>query len=63
MALVIWQLPVIVVAIGFLVFGALDGAFLSSALTKVPDGAWFTIVLAVVLAVVFILWRFGKEQQ
>jgi KUP system potassium uptake protein len=29
----------------------------------VPDGAWFTITLAAVLAAVFILWRFGKEQQ
>lgn len=62
-ALIVWRLPVIVVAIGFLVFGALDGAFLSSALTKVPDGAWFTLLLAVVLAAIFILWRFGKEQQ
>jgi KUP system potassium uptake protein len=32
-------------------------------LTKVPDGAWFTITLAAVLASLFILWRFGKEQQ
>jgi KUP system potassium uptake protein len=41
----------------------LDGTFLSAALTKVPDGAWFTILLAMLLASVFILWRFGKEQQ
>ena len=48
---------------GFTVFAALDGAFLSSALVKVPDGAWFTLVLACVLSSIFILWRFGKEQQ
>jgi K+ transporter len=36
---------------------------MSSALTKVPDGAWFTLTLAGVLACVLILWRFGKEQQ
>jgi len=36
---------------------------MSSALTKVPDGAWFTITLAGVLACILILWRFGKEQQ
>ncbi|KAH0562378.1 hypothetical protein GP486_002929 [Trichoglossum hirsutum] len=41
----------------------LDGLYLSSAITKVPDGAWFTLTLAGVLACVFILWRFGKEQQ
>lgn len=62
-ALVIWRLPFIVVVAGFLIFGALDGVYLSSALVKVPDGAWFTLALAVVLANVFILWRYGKENQ
>jgi KUP system potassium uptake protein len=47
----------------FLVFGSLDGVYLSSALTKVPTGAWFTIMLAAILSLIFILWRFGKEQQ
>lgn len=41
----------------------MDSAFLSSALVKVPSGAWFTITLSAVLAALFILWRFGKEQQ
>ena len=47
----------------FLVFGCLDGVYLSSALTKVPTGAWFTIMLATILSIIFVLWRFGKEQQ
>ena len=62
-AVIIWRLPVIVVVFGFLVFGALDGAYLSSALTKVPDGAWLTLTLAVILSCIFVLWRFGKENQ
>ena len=62
-ALLIWRINPVFVLFGFLVFGALDGAYLSAALTKVPDGAWFTLVLAIVLASIFILWRFGKEQQ
>src|ERR1700748_3932921 len=41
----------------------MDGTFLSSSLTKVPDGAWFTLTLAIVLGSIFMLWRFGKEQQ
>jgi KUP system potassium uptake protein len=35
----------------------LDGLYLSSALTKVPDGAWFTLLLAILLASFFSLWR------
>ncbi|KAL8772316.1 MAG: hypothetical protein Q9209_002528 [Squamulea sp. 1 TL-2023] len=58
-----YGIPLSIVIFGFLVFGALDGVYLSSALTKVPDGAWFTLVLAVLLSSIFVLWRFGKENQ
>lgn len=47
----------------WLPFVTLDGLFLSSAATKVPDGAWFTLLLAIILSCVFILWRYGKEKQ
>lgn len=62
-ALIVWKVPAIIVLIVWLVFALFDGAFLSASLTKVPEGAWFTLVLAVALSLVFILWRFGKEQQ
>ncbi len=62
-AVIIWQLPLVVVLLGFLILGALDGVYLSSALTKVPDGAWFTLILATLLSSIFVLWRFGKENQ
>ena len=62
-AIVAWRLPIYVVIVGFLVFGTLDGLYLSSAITKVPDGAWFTLCLAAFLSTIFILWRFGKENQ
>ena len=62
-ALIIWRLHFSIVLCGFLVFATLDGIYLSSALTKVPDGAWFTLGLAVILSSVFVLWRFGKETQ
>ncbi|KAK3942799.1 potassium transporter 5 [Diplogelasinospora grovesii] len=62
-AIIIWRVPSIVVLFFFLVFAALDGVYISSALNKVPDGAWFTLLLAVLLSTIFIIWRFGKEQQ
>lgn len=62
-ALVVWRLHFLIVLAGFLVFGALDGAYLSAALTKVPTGAWFTLALAIILSSIFILWRYGKEKQ
>ena len=62
-AILVWRLPSWLVFPIFLLFGALDGAFLTSVLTKVPDGAWFTLLLAAILSSVFILWRYGKENQ
>jgi KUP system potassium uptake protein len=62
-ATIIWRVPLPIVLFVYLIFAALEGAYLSSALTKVPEGAWFTIALAVILSSFFILWRFGKEQQ
>ena len=62
-ALIIWRLHFLIVVAGFLVFGTLDGLYLSSALTKVPNGAWFTLCLAIFLSSIFVLWRYGKENQ
>lgn len=62
-AVIVWRLHFLIVVVGFLVFGTLDGLYLSSALTKVPDGAWFTLCLAVLLSSIFVLWRYGKENQ
>ena len=62
-AIVCWRIHPAVVLAGFLIFASLDGLYLSSALTKVPDGAWFTLVLTVILSGFAFVWRYGKEQQ
>lgn len=62
-ALIVWRRNIYLVFAVFLPFITLDGLYLSSALVKVPGGAWFTIMLAIIIASVFILWRYGKEQQ
>lgn len=62
-ALIVWRIPPWVVLLPWLFFACFDGLYLSSALNKVPDGAWFTLTLSAVLAGLFLLWRFGKESQ
>ncbi|KAF5690007.1 potassium uptake, partial [Fusarium globosum] len=62
-AILVWRLPAYVVVPLWLVFASLDAAFLSSVYEKVPEGAWFTLLLAFILSCLFTLWRFGKECQ
>jgi KUP system potassium uptake protein len=62
-ALIVWRLSPFLVFGPWLIIACIDCLYLSSALTKVPDGAWFTLTIAGVLASTFMLWRFGKEQQ
>jgi len=62
-AIIKWRFNILIILFVLLVFSCLDGVYLSSALIKVPDGAWFTLLLAAILSSIFVLWRFGKEQQ
>ncbi|KAK3382699.1 potassium transporter-domain-containing protein [Lasiosphaeria ovina] len=62
-SLLVWKLSPLLVFLPWLCFASIDGLYLSSALNKVPDGAWFTLTLAGILTSLFLLWRFGKESQ
>ncbi|KAB5551020.1 potassium uptake protein [Coniochaeta sp. 2T2.1] len=62
-ALLVWGLSPYIVVVPWLFFASIDGLYLSSALIKVPDGAWLTLTIASILAGLFLLWRFGKESQ
>ncbi|KAI0600264.1 potassium uptake protein [Biscogniauxia sp. FL1348] len=62
-SLIVWRLSPLVVIIPWLFFATVDCLYLSSSLTKVPDGAWFTITISGILACISLLWRFGKENQ
>jgi KUP system potassium uptake protein len=62
-ALIVWKIHWAIVLAVWIPFATLDGLYLSSSLTKVPSGAWFTLLLATILSSVFVLWRYGKEHQ
>ncbi|KAH8654300.1 potassium transporter-domain-containing protein [Ilyonectria robusta] len=62
-AILVWRLPIWLVFLPALAFATFDGLYLSSALNKVPDGVWFTLLISALMAGMFRLWRFGKENQ
>lgn len=61
--MVVWKLHPLIVLAGFIFFGLIDTLYLSSALTKVPHGAWFTLMLGAILTALILLWRYGKNNQ
>jgi KUP system potassium uptake protein len=62
-AVIVWRLSFYIVIPVFINFALWDGMFLSASLTKIPHGAWVTLMIAGVLTSIFILWRYGKEEQ
>jgi KUP system potassium uptake protein len=54
-ALIVWLLPWYVVVFPAITIITLDSIYLSAAITKVPLSAWFTLTLAAVLAIFFII--------
>lgn len=62
-ALIVWRIRPYLVVLPWLFFACIDGLYLSSALNKVPDGAWFTLTISAIMTGLFMLWRFGKESQ
>ncbi|KAK9863712.1 hypothetical protein WJX84_004706 [Apatococcus fuscideae] len=56
----VWRLPAIVAATFFLVFGFIEVILLSSALYKVPDGAWFPLAVAAISIFVTLAWHLGQ---
>ncbi|KAI9319140.1 potassium transporter-domain-containing protein [Dichotomocladium elegans] len=60
LSLLVWRWNIIFSLIFLIFFGIIDGAYFTSTMRKVPDGAWFTIATAVVLSSVMGIWRYGS---
>jgi len=62
-AIIVWRIRLWIILPLWLIVATFEGLYMTSALTKVPDGAWFTLGLAIILAIIFTTWRYGKEKQ
>jgi len=62
-ALIVWRLHWLLVFVVWLPIVTFDGLFMTAVMTKVPNGAWSTLMIAIILSGIFVLWRYGKEKQ
>ncbi|XP_028761154.1 potassium transporter 4 [Neltuma alba] len=66
MALVIifvWQKSVLFAAIFLSFFWVIEGAYLSAAFIKVPQGGWVPLVLSFIFMIVMYVWHYGTRRK
>ena len=56
----IWKRPLWQAGIGFVVFVSIDSIFLASGLAKLFEGAWFPILVGLILFTVLTTWAKGR---
>uniref|UniRef100_A0A0D6R6M7 Potassium transporter n=1 Tax=Araucaria cunninghamii TaxID=56994 RepID=A0A0D6R6M7_ARACU len=60
---IVWRRSTLV-AIGFLLFfGCIEGLYLLAAITKVPQGGWAPLVMAMIFMVVMYVWHYGTRRK
>ncbi|XP_047310352.1 potassium transporter 4 [Impatiens glandulifera] len=66
MALVIifvWDKNIVLAAAFLLLFGSIEGVYLSSAIMKIPQGGWVSLVLASVFMCIMFIWHYGTRRK
>ncbi|KAL4425076.1 hypothetical protein ABPG77_010390 [Micractinium sp. CCAP 211/92] len=62
-ALTAWEWNTVAAGAFWLFFTFVTGAFLSSNLSKVPKGAWFSLALSGILTCIIHLWHWGQKKK
>ncbi|KAI1916049.1 hypothetical protein LOZ34_001560 [Ophidiomyces ophidiicola] len=62
-AVIIWNLHILIVLPVFLFIGFFDVLFVGAALAKVPAGGWFTVIMASILTSTLLMWSYGEGCQ
>jgi K+ transporter len=54
--LCVWQVPVVLPIIFYLVFATLEVTFLSATAEKIPTGGWFSLMMSAIYTTIMLLW-------
>lgn len=60
---VVWKWNFVFSSAFWLVFSVVTGAFMTSSMLKIPTGAWFPLLLCVVMTFVTAAWRRGRGKR
>lgn len=60
---IVWRTPPVLVALYFIVFFIMEGVYVSSVLTKLPQGGWIPFAISVILAIIMFGWFYGRQRK
>lgn len=61
--IIIWRTPPVLVALYFVVFFVMEGVYVSSVLTKLPQGGWIPFAISIILAIIMFGWFYGRQRK
>ncbi|RZC60401.1 hypothetical protein C5167_022161 [Papaver somniferum] len=59
----VWQKSIFFAAAFLLLFGSIEGVYLSSSFTKVPQGGWLPLVLSFIFMGIMYIWHYGTRKK
>ncbi|CDP19088.1 unnamed protein product [Coffea canephora] len=59
----VWQRNLLFAAAFLLFFWIIEGAYLSAALIKVPQGGWVSLLLSVIFMFIMFVWHYGTRKK
>ncbi|KAA8529906.1 hypothetical protein F0562_034490 [Nyssa sinensis] len=61
--IMIWRTPPVLVALYFFVFFVMEGVYVSSVFTKIPEGGWIPFAISFVFAFIMFGWFYGRQRK
>ncbi|XP_076883111.1 putative potassium transporter 17 [Bidens hawaiensis] len=61
--IVIWRVPLILVALFSLIFLTMEGVYVSSVFTKIKEGGWIPFAISLILAFIMFVWFYGRQRK
>ncbi|KAK4489075.1 hypothetical protein RD792_004869 [Penstemon davidsonii] len=59
----VWQRSVLIASVFLLFFGFIEGAYLTAAYIKVPQGGWVSLVLSFIFMFIMFVWHYGTRRK
>ncbi|XP_071927798.1 probable potassium transporter 17 isoform X1 [Coffea arabica] len=61
--IIVWRTPPVLAALYFVVFFVMEGVYVSSVFTKIPEGGWIPFAISLILAFIMFGWFYGRQRK